>query len=84
VSFKIKPIVASPAGDIPSAARALSGPERDSLIAIAKGLPDTWAVALEPPHGQVAIVPLACRRKFHRCWVAAPAFQKLFRDDGRS
>lgn len=66
----------------PSAARALSDPEREALIDLAKSLPDTWAVQLEPPHGQVAIVPLACRRRFHGCWIAAARYRRLVRDNG--
>lgn len=67
--------------DSPSVARALSDLERECLAAIALSLPASWVVTIEPPHGQVAITPVAERHRFHRCWVASGSQRRVFRDD---
>lgn len=69
-------------GDIsPSVARALSDLERECLAAIALALPASWVVTVEPPHGQLAITPVAERHRFHRCWVASGHERRIYRDD---
>lgn len=80
--LKIKPVSGSGGGQSPSAARALGTQEAEDLIAIAKALPPTWAVIIEPPHGQLAITPLRSRHRFHRCWVASLSLGRVTRDVG--
>jgi hypothetical protein len=58
----------------PSVARSLEPSEAADIAAVAKGLPPTWCVQLLPPHGQMAIVPLASRVRSPRIWTAAPAW----------
>lgn len=53
------------------------------LAALALALPASWVVCVEPPHGQIAITPVAERHRFHRCWVADGHQRRIFRDDGR-
>lgn len=66
-----------------SVARALSDLEAECLAAIALALPASWVVTIEPPHGQVAITPVAERSRFHRCWVASGSQRRIYRDDSR-
>lgn len=65
----------------PSVARALSDLEAECLAAIALALPASWVVQVEPPYGQVAIMPVTERHRFHRCWVASGSQRRVFRDD---
>lgn len=78
---KLKSTMGTPGRDSPSVARALSDLEKECLAAIALALPASWVVTIEPPHGQVAIVPVAERHRFHRCWVASGDQRRIFRDD---
>lgn len=66
-----------------SVARALSDLEAECLAAIALALPASWVVTVEPPHGQIAITPVAERNRFHRCWVASGSQRRIYRDDSR-
>jgi hypothetical protein len=61
----------------------LSDLEAECLAAIALALPASWVVVIEPPFGQVAIMPVAERHRFHRCWVASGAQRRIYRDDSR-
>lgn len=82
IDHKIKPNVAHLGEASPSVARALSDLEKECLAAIALALPASWVVSVEPPHGQVAITPVAERNRFHRCWVASGHQRRIWRDDG--
>lgn len=79
---KIQPTVASWGEPSPSVARALSDLEKECLAAIALALPSSWVVVVEPPFGQVAIMPVQERHRFHRCFVASGKQRRIFRDDG--
>jgi hypothetical protein len=57
--------------------------EREQLKSVACALPDSWVVSMEPPHGQLAISPIAERRRYHRCWVGSVALGRLYRDVSR-
>lgn len=83
-AVKIQTTMASWGEHSPSVARALSDLERECLAAIALALPASWVVTIEPPHGQIAITPVAERNRFHRCWVASGSQRRIFRDDARS
>jgi hypothetical protein len=80
-AVKIKPTMASRGETSPSVARALSDLEKESLAAIALALPASWVVTVEPPHGQIAITPVAERHRFHRSWVASGSQRRIYRDD---
>lgn len=80
-AVKIKPAVATTGETSPSVARALSALEQECLAAIALALPASWVVTIEPPHGQVAITPVAERNRFHRCWVASGSQRRIYRDN---
>lgn len=78
---KIEPVAATRGRISSSAARPLSALEASDLIATAAGLPESWCVRLEPPHGQLAILPLSGRRRYHRAWIAARRYSRIGRDD---
>lgn len=65
----------------PSVARSLSDLEADDVKAIALALPTSWQVAIEPPHGQLAISPRNGAKRFHRCWVASASLGRIVHDD---
>lgn len=65
----------------PSVARALSELEAECMAAIALALPASWVVQIEPPHGQLSIVPVLERHRFHRCWVASGDQRRIYRED---
>jgi hypothetical protein len=81
LDVKIQPNVGVRGGNSPSVARALSELEAECLAAIALALPASWVVSVEPPHGQLAITPVAERHRFHRCWVASGHERRIYRDD---
>lgn len=66
----------------PSAARHLDLFEAEQLKAIALALPDSWAVQILPPFGQLAITPLASRRVHHRCWTASRRWRAIRHENG--
>jgi len=68
----------SPAG------RGLQAREASDLATLAKALPESWAVQLEPPYGQVSIGPFEERRRYVRCWVAARATMCIFKERWRA
>lgn len=68
---------------VPSVARGLHALEADALKAIALALPETWCVVVEPPYGQLAITPIAERRRFLRAWLASSAWGKITREPWR-
>jgi hypothetical protein len=41
------------------------------MAAIARALPDTWCVLIEPPHGQLRVLPLVDAPRHHRMFVAS-------------
>jgi hypothetical protein len=82
--FTLQTVGAHLREDSPSAARSLSALEATDLAAVALSLPDSWCVALEPPYGQMAIGPLAGRRRFHRCHIAASKWGAVRRDTAAS
>lgn len=63
-----------------SAASSLSSSEAYDLKVLALALPESWAVQIEPPYGQLALVPLSSRRRYHRCWVASRRIGRIVRD----
>jgi len=77
---KIKPNVATKGRASPSVARSLSVLEQRDLAAIARALPLTWCVVVEPPSGQLSIGPLSGRRRYHRAWVASLAAGRIVHD----
>lgn len=79
---KIEPVAATWGEHSPSVARALSRSDVADLAAIANGLPESWVVTIEPPHGQLAIVPIAQRRRYHRAYVASRKLGRIYRDSG--
>lgn len=75
--------VATPRGmAVTSAASVLSDREKTDLIAVARGLPETWAVQVLPPHGQLAITPLAGRPVHHRCYTASLGWRAIRHENG--
>lgn len=62
-----------------SAARLLSVEDVTQLGAIAEVLPATWVVAVEAPHGQVAILPRSSVRAQVATWVVDGAARKAYR-----
>lgn len=84
MSSKSRPVRGVEGRGSPSVARSLSISEQRDLVALAKSIPSTWAVVVEPPYGQLAITPLAERKRFHRCWVASVAAGRIYHDDGLS
>lgn len=66
---------------VPSAARGLNEREVADLAAIARALPAGWVVQVQPPRGQVAILPRAYLDGFHRCFVADAAAARIYRQN---
>lgn len=81
IRTKIKPVATNRGKDSSSAARSLSALEASDLVATAAGLPESWGVRIEPPYGQLAILPLSGRRRYHRAWIAARRYGRIARDD---
>lgn len=80
---KLKSAVTPREGSVPSVARGLQKSESDQLIAIAKGLPETWCVQILPPYGQLAIGPLADRQLYVRTHTASLAWRAIRRERWR-
>jgi len=78
----LKGVAATPGNGRPSAARALKPFEVAELVAIARGLPETWCVQILPPEGQLAIVPVAGRRSHHRCFSASRHWGAVIHENG--
>jgi hypothetical protein len=79
---KIQTVGAHLQRDSPSVARSLSTSEAADLAAIAKALPLEWCVLIEPPFGQLAIMPIREAGHYHRCHVASASWGAIRRASG--
>jgi len=66
----------------PSVARSLDAVEVESLVELARGLPDGWIVMVTPPHGQLVMLPRRYAYAYHRCYVADRELSRVYRANG--
>ena len=69
---KIKSVTRRPGRVSASAASTFSSSEVDELRTVARALPGSWCVQVNPPYGQVSISPVAGAKFSYGCLVVAP------------
>lgn len=68
----IKPVETPPARLSPCVARSFSASDVSELTEVAGCLPHGWCLAVESPHGQLALTPVNGYHWAHRGMVFAP------------
>jgi hypothetical protein len=76
---KLKRVMVPGTSSVPSAARRLQAFEVQQLADTARALPAGWVVAVEAPHGQLALLPRDGLHRQSLTWVADGEASKCYR-----